>query len=108
MDPQLRKLLEVAYEAWMDSGINHLALRGSERVRTPARVVSPAACVTRRENLLVGQDELSALHPVYATRDNLQKQTPGVCCTNRQSLSSKHRCLRFWELKLLCGNWPTH
>ena len=33
MDPQLRKLLEVAYEAWMDSGINHLALRGSERVR---------------------------------------------------------------------------
>lgn len=35
MDPQLRKLLEVAYEAWMDSGINHLALRGSERVRVP-------------------------------------------------------------------------
>ena len=33
MDPQLRKLLEVAYEAWIDSGINHLALRGSERVR---------------------------------------------------------------------------
>ena len=32
MDPQLRKLLEVAYEAWIDSGINHLALRGSERV----------------------------------------------------------------------------
>ena len=37
MDPQLRKLLEVAYEAWMDSGINHLALRGSERVCTPQR-----------------------------------------------------------------------
>ena len=33
MDPQLRKLLEVAYEAWIDSGINHLALRGSDRVR---------------------------------------------------------------------------
>ena len=33
MDPQLRKLLEVAYEAWIDSGINHLALRGSERVK---------------------------------------------------------------------------
>ena len=33
MDPQLRKLCEVAYEAWIDSGINHLALRGSDRVR---------------------------------------------------------------------------
>ena len=32
MDPQLRKLLEVAYEAWMDSGINHVALRGSKQV----------------------------------------------------------------------------
>lgn len=32
MDPQLRKLMEVAYEAWTDSGINHLALRGSDRV----------------------------------------------------------------------------
>ena len=39
MDPQLRKLLEVAYEAWVDSGINHLALRGSDRVRVPAAAV---------------------------------------------------------------------
>ena len=40
MDPQLRKLLEVAYEAWMDSGINHLALRGSERVRSVTVLMS--------------------------------------------------------------------
>ena len=33
MDPQLRKLLEVSYEAWIDSGINHGDLRGSEKVR---------------------------------------------------------------------------
>ncbi|EIE22203.1 ketoacyl-synt-domain-containing protein [Coccomyxa subellipsoidea C-169] len=32
MDPQLRKLLEVAYEAWVDAGIDFRALRGSERV----------------------------------------------------------------------------
>ena len=32
MDPQLRKLLEVSYEAWMDSGISHAALRGSDKV----------------------------------------------------------------------------
>lgn len=33
MDPQLRKLLEVSYEAWIDSGINHMAMRGSNKVR---------------------------------------------------------------------------
>ena len=32
MDPQLRKLLEVAAEAWADAGINAAALRGSDRV----------------------------------------------------------------------------
>ncbi|CAK0731645.1 hypothetical protein CVIRNUC_000023 [Coccomyxa viridis] len=32
MDPQLRKLLEVSYEAWIDSGIDHVALRGSNQV----------------------------------------------------------------------------
>lgn len=26
MDPQLRKLLEVAYEAWMDTGTPHLSV----------------------------------------------------------------------------------
>ena len=34
MDPQLRKLLEVSYEAWIDSGIDHTAMRGSNKVRT--------------------------------------------------------------------------
>ena len=34
MDPQLRKLLEVSYEAWIDSGIDHVALRGSNQVRS--------------------------------------------------------------------------
>jgi fatty acid synthase len=32
MDPQLRKLLEVAYEAWVDAGVDFSALRGSNRV----------------------------------------------------------------------------
>ncbi|EIE23140.1 hypothetical protein COCSUDRAFT_47508 [Coccomyxa subellipsoidea C-169] len=32
MDPQLRKLLEVAYEAWVDAGVDFSALRGSEKV----------------------------------------------------------------------------
>ena len=32
MYPQLRKLLEVSYEAWMDSGISHAALQGSDKV----------------------------------------------------------------------------
>ena len=32
MDPQLRKLLEVAYEAWMDAGVDFSELRGSDRV----------------------------------------------------------------------------
>ena len=35
MDPQLRKLLECAYEAWLDSGIDHRALRGSSKVALP-------------------------------------------------------------------------
>ncbi len=32
MDPQLRKLLEVAYEAWVDAGVDFSALRGSKKV----------------------------------------------------------------------------
>jgi fatty acid synthase len=32
MDPQLYKLLEVSYEAWMDSGIDVRSLRDSNRV----------------------------------------------------------------------------
>lgn len=32
MDPQLRKLLEVSYEAWVDAGVDFSALRGSDRV----------------------------------------------------------------------------
>ena len=32
MDPQLYKLLEVSWEAWIDSGINVGALRDSNRV----------------------------------------------------------------------------
>ena len=32
MDPQLRKLLEVTAEAWVDAGIDARALRGSDRV----------------------------------------------------------------------------
>ena len=41
MDPQLRKLLEVSYEAWIDSGIDHVALRGSNQVCS----IPPAAVV---------------------------------------------------------------
>lgn len=32
MDPQMRKLLEVSWEAWTDSGIDVSKLRGSNRV----------------------------------------------------------------------------
>lgn len=32
MDPQLRKLLEVSWEAWIDSGLDVWALRHSRRV----------------------------------------------------------------------------
>lgn len=32
MDPQLRKLLEVSYEAWLDAGVDFNGLRGSDRV----------------------------------------------------------------------------
>ncbi len=31
MDPQLRKLLEVAHEAWADAGVDPAGLRGSAR-----------------------------------------------------------------------------
>ena len=33
MDPQLRKLLEVTHEAWVDSGVDVKQLRGSSKVR---------------------------------------------------------------------------
>ena len=32
MDPQMRKLLEVTHEAFVDSGMDYKALRGSPRV----------------------------------------------------------------------------
>ena len=32
MDPQLRKLLEVSYEAWVDAGVDFSELRASNRV----------------------------------------------------------------------------
>ena len=32
MDPQLRKLLEVSWEAWIDSGVDVSSLRGSQKV----------------------------------------------------------------------------
>lgn len=32
MDPQMRKLLEVSWEAWMDSGVDVNKLKGSDRV----------------------------------------------------------------------------
>ena len=32
MDPQMRKLLEVTHEAWVDSGVDYRAMRGSARV----------------------------------------------------------------------------
>lgn len=32
MDPQMRKLLEVSWEAWVDSGVDMNKLRGSSRV----------------------------------------------------------------------------
>ena len=32
MDPQLRKLLEVTHEAWVDSGVDVKQLRGSDKV----------------------------------------------------------------------------
>ena len=33
MDPQMRKLLEVTHEAWVDSGVDVKQLRGSNKVR---------------------------------------------------------------------------
>ena len=38
MDPQLRKLLEVTHEAWVDSGVDVKQLRGSDKVRRSDRV----------------------------------------------------------------------
>ena len=32
MDPQMRKLLEVSWEAWVDSGVDVNKLRGSSQV----------------------------------------------------------------------------
>jgi fatty acid synthase len=32
MDPQMRKLLEVSYEAWIDSGVDYKALKGDPKV----------------------------------------------------------------------------
>ena len=32
MDPQMRKLLEVSYEAFVDSGVDHKQLRRSDKV----------------------------------------------------------------------------
>ena len=33
MDPQLRKLLEVTHEAWVDSGVDVKRLQGSDKAR---------------------------------------------------------------------------
>ena len=43
MDPQLRKLLEVTHEAWVDSGVDVKQLRGSSKVRGSGNF--PVPCV---------------------------------------------------------------
>lgn len=44
MDPQLYKLLEVSYEAWMDSGIDVRALRDSNRVGVYTGICGSEVC----------------------------------------------------------------
>lgn len=51
MDPQLWKLLEVSYEAWMDSGISHAALRGSDKVTSGSPPAQKPACYLKGEFL---------------------------------------------------------
>ena len=53
MDPQLRKLLEVSYEAWIDSGIDHVALRGSNQVCSSAPPASVAQGSSRHAHAVV-------------------------------------------------------
>jgi hypothetical protein len=51
MDPQLRKLLEVSYEAWMDSGVSHAALRGSDKVTSESPPARKPACPIKEQFL---------------------------------------------------------
>ena len=44
MDPQLYKLLEVSWEAWMDSGIDVRALRDSNRVGVYTGICGSEVC----------------------------------------------------------------
>ena len=44
MDPQLYKLLEVSWEAWVDSGIDIRALRDSSRVGVYTGICGSEVC----------------------------------------------------------------
>lgn len=59
MDPQLRKLLEVAHEALVDAGVDLAALRGSERVG-----VYVGACGSEAR-CSAGQDIAVAVQPLH-------------------------------------------
>ena len=62
MDPQLRKLLEVSYEAWIDSGIDHVALRGSNQVcSTPPPASDGHSAHPCRSTLWAGFEKVEAL-----------------------------------------------
>lgn len=49
MDPQMRKLLEVSYEAWVDSGVDPKELRGDPKVM-PMASSSNSSFLTRVTN----------------------------------------------------------
>ena len=87
MDPQLRKLLECAYEAWLDSGIDHRALRGSAKVVSPPD--SPLNPQTLGQSLVPESSWGTARNAICCCQ-------PEEACLYRDVLSTPLHCL-------LCG-----
>ncbi|KFD52748.1 hypothetical protein M513_06404 [Trichuris suis] len=69
MDPQLRILLEVAFEALLDAGVNPVKVRGSRTgVFVGCSGSETAACLTRDPELVTGYSLTGCVRSMFANR----------------------------------------
>uniref|UniRef100_A0A5S6QNC3 Fatty acid synthase n=1 Tax=Trichuris muris TaxID=70415 RepID=A0A5S6QNC3_TRIMR len=69
MDPQLRMLLEVAFEALLDAGVNPVKVRGSRTgVFVGCSGSETAACLTRDPELVTGYSLTGCVRSMFANR----------------------------------------